>query len=227
MSEHILASASNVGWAGLLALLQQIGRFRHRDVKQFSQVETTQRGEGPQVYGSWGSTLSPRSLLPETLKEETRARLFLQVTLSAYYVLVGRDRVVNALVCLRIWKRSFSLGNVQRKKICVSQVLGCYKQDEGMLICLRRDTLLSQDGALLSHLLERKKAGISRDRRARWLSAAQSLLCEGHIPIEEERSGLTHSASSTPLGFTPACLRTDIPATVTSKADIVTARTIS
>lgn len=52
MSEHILSSASNVGWAGLLALLQQIGRFRHRDVKQFSQVETTQRGEGPQVYGS-------------------------------------------------------------------------------------------------------------------------------------------------------------------------------
>lgn len=149
------------------------------------------------------------------------------MTLSAYYVLVGRDWVVNALVCLRIWKRSFSLGNVQRKKICVSQVLGCYKQDEGMLICLRRDTLLSQDGALLSHLLERKKAVISHDRRARWLSAAQSLLCEGHIPIEEERSGLTYSASSTPLGFTPACLRTDIPATVMSKADTVTARTTS
>lgn len=228
MYNHILSSASNVGWARLLSPLQQIGRLRHRDAKQFSQVETTQKGEGPQVFSSWGSTLSPRSLLPESLKEETGARLFLhQVTLSACYVLVGRDRVGSVLVCLRSWKRSFSLGNVQRKKICVSQVLGCYKQDEDRLICLRRDTLLSQDGALLPHLLGVKKAVISRGRRVWWLSAAQSLLCEGHIPIQEERSGPTHSASSIPLGFNPSCLRTDIPATAMSEADIVTARTIS
>lgn len=54
-------------------------------------------------------------------------------------------------------KKYFSLGNVQKKKIYVSQFLGCYKQDEGRLICLRSDTLLSQDGALLPHLLEREK----------------------------------------------------------------------
>lgn len=181
MYNHILSSASNVGWARLLSPLQQIGRLRHRDVKQFSQVETTQKGEDPQVFSSWGSTLSPRSLLPETLKEETRARRFLhQVTLSACYVLVGRDRVGSVLVCLRSWKRSFSLGNVQRKKICVSQVLGCYKQDEGRLICLRRDTLLSQDGALLPHLLGVKRTVISHGRRVWWQCCTEPPLWRSH-----------------------------------------------
>lgn len=52
MCEHILSSASNVGWAGLLSPLQKIGRLRHRDVKQFSQVETNQKGKGPQVFSS-------------------------------------------------------------------------------------------------------------------------------------------------------------------------------
>lgn len=83
---------------------------------------------------------------------------FTKWLLSVYCVLVGRDGVVSALVCLRSWKKNTSAWVMyKKKKIYVSQFLGCYKQDEGRLICLRSDTLLSQDGALLPHLLEREK----------------------------------------------------------------------